>query len=149
MSNAPTLRRARIGDAAELARLADELGYPMSRAEMVRRLETLLASDRHCVSVVESAPERLAGWVHVEHRSTIEGGDRAELMGLVVDARVRRSGVGKALVAEAERWAAARRLGSLTVRSNVVRDESHPFYAALGFVRSKTQHVYTKGLEPE
>jgi hypothetical protein len=30
------------------------------------------------------------------------------------------------------------------VRSNAARAESHPFYEALGYVRSKTQHVYTK-----
>jgi hypothetical protein len=35
-------------------------------------------------------------------------------------------------------------LAVVTVRSNVVRVESHPFYERLGHVRGKTQHVYTK-----
>jgi hypothetical protein len=34
----------------------------------------------------------------------------------------------------------------MTVRSNVVRAESHPFYERLGYVRSKTQHAYRKHL---
>ncbi len=116
------VRRARVGDAAEMARLAGQLGYPMSAAEMGRRLEVLLASERHCLAVAAYA-KRLSGWMHVEHRFSLEGGDRAELMGLVVDAAARRRGVGRALVDAAERWALSRELSSLTVRSNAVRLE--------------------------
>ena len=39
-----------------------------------------------------------------------------------------------------------RGLSSLTVRSNVVRELSHPFYESLGYSRRKTQHVYHKAL---
>jgi len=47
-SNEPTeIRRARPGDAAEMARLSDELGYPMSAEEMERRLAVLLRDQRH------------------------------------------------------------------------------------------------------
>jgi predicted N-acetyltransferase YhbS len=34
----------------------------------------------------------------------------------------------------------------MTVRSNVVRSGSHPFYERLGYARSKTQHAYRKAL---
>ncbi len=86
------------------------------------------------------------GWVHVEHRSSLEVGERAELMGLVVDATGRRTGLGRLLVGEAERWARARGLRQVVVRSNVAREPSHPFYDAIGYSRSKTQHVYVKTL---
>lgn len=141
------IRDALSSDAAEMARLAGELGYPMPAMEMQKRLATLLASDLHHVAVA-GVPGRLLGWMHVERRVSIEGGDRAELMGLVVDASVRRHGVGRALVAIAEQWTLAQGLPSLTVRSNVARDQSHPFYESLGFLRIKTQHVYAKALEP-
>ena len=45
-----------------------------------------------------------------------------------------------------EEWAAERGLGQLSVRSNIVRAESHPFYERLGFVKLKTQHAYRKQL---
>jgi hypothetical protein len=35
---------------------------------------------------------------------------------------------------------------SISVRSNVARLESHPFYERLGYVRTKTQHAYAKQL---
>ena len=139
------IRRAGSGDAAEMARLAGELGYSMPAQEMARRLVVLLADERHLV-VVAAEGGALQGWAHVEHRFSLEGGDRAELMGLVTDATRRRDGLGRELVAVAEDWTAARGLASLTVRSNVARIESHPFYEALGYARSKTQHVYTKAV---
>lgn len=89
---------------------------------------------------------RLIGWMHVEHRTSIEGGERAELMGLVVAADARRARVGERLVRAAETWAADRGLAELTVRSNTARKASHPFYEALGYERRKTQQVYAKAV---
>jgi len=141
------MRRAQVADAPEMARLAGELGYPMSSAEMARRLASLLPNERHYIAVVASG-DRLLGWMHVEHRSSLEGGDRAELMGLVVDSTARRRGVGATLLGMAENWIVAQGISSLTVRSNAARESSHPFYESLGYSRIKTQHVYTKVVEP-
>ena len=111
---------------------------------MARRLGALLGNARHHVIVSEGPAGRLLGWAHVEHRQSLEGSERAELMGLVVDPTARHGGIGRALVGAVERWASVRGLSSLTVRSNAARVESHPFYEALGFDRDKTQHVYVK-----
>jgi hypothetical protein len=48
------------------------------------------------------------------------------------------------LVAEVEAWAARRGLTEMSVRSNVARTESHPFYERQGYRRVKTQQVYRK-----
>lgn len=139
------IREARPADAGEMSRLAAELGYPMSSGEMTRRMARLLSDPRHCIVVATSgAGDRLLGWMHVEHRISLEGGERGELMGLVVDMTARRSGVGRKLVSAAEDWVAAKGLRELVVRSNIARELSHPFYEALGFARAKTQHVYAK-----
>jgi hypothetical protein len=79
------IRNANITDAPEMARLAAELGYPMSPDEMKRRLSNLLTDSRHNIAVAAHEGAPLLGWMHVEHRTSIEGGDRAELMGLIVD----------------------------------------------------------------
>lgn len=142
------IRRAQIGDTAEMTRLSAQLGYPLSPGEMKRRLANLLANERHFVAIATRG-ELVLGWMHVEHRSTLEGGERAELMGLVVEASTRRQGLGRELVDAAERWAASRGLPPLTVRSNAARELSHPFYEALGYSREKTQHVYRKALKSE
>lgn len=140
------VRSVRSADSVEIGRLARELGYPASPDEMKQRLKNLIEGTKHHVAVLEMSPEHLLGWVHVERRSSLAGGERAELMGLVVDSSARRNGLGKLLVAEAERWASSQGLTELTVRTNTARQSSHPFYLAMGYLRSKTQHVYVKPL---
>jgi GNAT superfamily N-acetyltransferase len=141
----PEIRAAVPLDAAELARLSGELGYPMSIDAMGPALLRLLSDMRHFIAVADDGG-RLLGWMHVEQRTSMQSADRAELIGLVVDGGARRRGTGRALVEAAEQWAQSRGLATLTVRSNVTRPVSHPFYEALGYVREKTQHFYRKRL---
>lgn len=161
---AHTVRSACPADAAEIARLAGELGYPSQAATMRTRLLQLAEDSRHWVAV--AVPEgiaaaagtaaagaiaaidsqRLGGWVHVARCATLEGGEYAEILGLVVDSQARRAGVGRLLARAAERWGAEQGLLRLTVRSNAARVQAHEFYPALSFTRVKTQHVYVKTL---
>jgi len=138
------VRRAQLSDAIEMARLSGELGYPISIDEMRAALGRLLSDARHFIAVADHSGGRLLGWMHVEHRTSMQSADVAELTGLVVDGSARRRGTGRALVDAAEQWAQSRGLTTLTVRSNVTRQASHPFYEALGYVREKTQHLYRK-----
>lgn len=154
------LRRAHVGDAAHLARLAGELGYPTGPEEMRRRLAIIADRADHAVFVAEwpreAGPEagvaadepaaRIIGWIHVAREFLLESGEGAEILGLVVERDVRRTGAGRHLVAAAEQWSRSLGLERIIVRSNVVREESHRFYPALGFMFGKTQHLYGKPL---
>jgi len=143
-----TPRPARASDAAEIARLAGELGYPSDAAVMAARLGALLGDPRQCIRVLEGAG-RLAGWIAAERRLSLEAGERVEITGLVVDGMERRSGVGRALVGAAEAWAREQGVGRVVVRSNVQREASHPFYEGLGYLRQKSQHVYARRLDED
>jgi len=143
MSRTAVPRGACIDDAVEIARLAAELGYAAPVEVIRERLALLLPHADHRISVVEEGGA-LRGWIAVERRRTLESGERVEIAGLVVDARFRGNGVGRALVMHAEQWARALGLRAIYVRSNVLRDASHPFYERLGYVRRKTQHFYAK-----
>jgi GNAT superfamily N-acetyltransferase len=143
------IRGARQADAAELARLSGLLGYPSDASAMRGRLSELLGAADHRIVVAAplwAAARSLGGWMHVARHQTLESGAFAEILGLIVDAEARRAGVGRAMVAEAERWARVQRVPRLTVRSNVTRSEAHRFYPALGFSHSKSQQVYSKAL---
>jgi GNAT superfamily N-acetyltransferase len=139
-------RPAGAGDATEIARLAGELGYPVDAAVMAARLDALAGDPRQRVYVIDRE-ERLAGWIAAERRLSLEAGERVEITGLVVDGSIRRGGVGRALVAAAEAWASEQGLDVVVVRSNVLRQASHPFYEGLGYVRQKSQHVYARHLD--
>ncbi|MEO6103616.1 MAG: GNAT family N-acetyltransferase [Pseudoxanthomonas sp.] len=137
------VRIACMDDAAEVARLCTQLGYPTTTEDMTARMGVVISAGDRQVFVIEDGM-RLLGWISVELRTSLETGRKAEIVGLVVDARTRRSGAGKALVAAAEAWVRQHGLDTLMVRSNAARVESHPFYEGLGFARTKTQHVYFK-----
>lgn len=141
------IRRALATDADAIARLTSELGYPTSADEIRKRLAALLPRDTQFIAVAENAGG-VVGWVAAEERMLLESGRRAELVGLIVAPSDRRGGIGAELVQDAESWALGRGLESIFVRSNVLREEAHPFYERLGYTRKKTQHAYVKQLEP-
>lgn len=140
------LRPARIGDAAEIARLAGELGYPLAEAAVDARLRAILSLPQHRVTVAQGGSGNLLGRIAAERRFTLESGERIEIVGLVVDVAARGAGIGRELVRDAEQWAIEQGFEAIGVRSNVTREGSHPFYESLGFARVKTQHAYRKVL---
>lgn len=143
---AVTVRRATPADASRIAELSGLLGYPVDAAAIAARLGRLLAREQELVLVAVPSGDPVAGWIHAAEQELLESGLRCEIVGLVVDPAHRGQGVGRRLVAEVEAWAAGRGLGIIGVRSNVARAESHPFYQRLGYVRTKTSHVYRKQL---
>lgn len=111
---------------------------------MAERLERILQRDDHIVFVAETT--EVGGWIHAAEQEILELGKFCEVWGLVVSNTQRRRGVGRRLIEAVEQWARSRGLGQVTLRSNIVRPESHPFYEQIGFVRHKTQHAYRKRL---
>src|SRR4051794_7257825 len=127
-SPAPVIRRAESADAPRLAELSGALGYPATPHAVASRLARLLPRPGDIVLVAEQPAGRIVGWLHGAEQELLESGRRCEILGLVVDAECRGRGIGRHLVLAVEHWAAARGLERITVRSNVARTESHPFY---------------------
>jgi len=140
-----TIRRPLPGDDDALARLASQLGYPSTAADMARRLARLRGEDGAAVLVAEREGV-VRGWIHVFGVHSVESDAFAEIGGLVVDESARGHGTGAALVAAAEEWALRAGYPALRVRSNVVRAAAHRFYERRGFARLKTQAVFGKDL---
>ncbi len=140
------IRRARISDASELARLTAQLGYPASIQALEDRLVRVVSSSIDCLLVAEESPERLAGWIHGFRVQLLESENRVEIGGLIVDEGRRRTGIGRLLVAELESWARKSGVAELGVRCRVEREESHRFYESLGLRATKTQRVFRKSL---
>jgi GNAT superfamily N-acetyltransferase len=140
------VRPATSEDAAALAELSGQLGYPADEATMTGRLAALESDFRHAVFVAETEAGAVIGWIHVMPKVMLLVSDVCEIGGLVVDERHRRRGVGRALVSEAQAWARASGYRELTVRSSTLRPSAHAFYPSQGFVAVKEQTVYKKPL---
>jgi GNAT superfamily N-acetyltransferase len=141
-----TLRRAKEQDAEAIVGLTQELGYPGDVAVMSSRITAVSNSPSDALFVAVDVSTAPVGWLHAHSAQLIESGFRVEILGLVVSPAMRRLGVGRMLVAEAERWATILGAEVVVVRSNVTRNESRAFYPAIGYQTTKTQHVYRKTL---
>lgn len=137
------------GDLSAVTTLCAQLGYPETEEAIAHRFELLLASPHDTLLVAEDtqdADERVVGWIHLAGRVVLEAEPFAQVAGIVVDERVRGRGVGRALMAAAEAWAAARGYDEVRLWSNIVRERAHRFYEGLGYEHVKTSKVFRKAI---
>lgn len=143
-TGAPIIREARVEDAAAVAALSGELGYPITAEHAAAHIReprgvTLLVAERGDGIAI--------AWIELAVRRTVEFGEAAEIQAFVVTARERGRAVGSALLAAAESWARDRHLSRIRVRSNVVRERTHRFYLERGYTERKRQVVFDKRFE--
>ncbi len=127
------VRDAVIEDAAMIAALLGELGYP-SQPEGVRaRLARLLVHEGSRVFVAEREASVL-GVLGLHRMSVLTSlSDIAMIIALVVTERDRRVGVGRLLIARAEDEARVWQCGRIMVTSAERRADAHAFYQHLGY----------------
>ncbi|HEV2147838.1 MAG TPA: GNAT family N-acetyltransferase [Longimicrobiaceae bacterium] len=127
------IRPATAGDTAALAGLMAHLGYPTTPTEMAARLERILPDPDYHTLVAEAGGE-LVGMVGV-FRGLAYNYDApyARVLAIVVDPARRGTGVGTALMRDAEAWAREVGAGSVHLTTALQRDAAHRFYERLGY----------------
>jgi GNAT superfamily N-acetyltransferase len=136
------IRVATRGDAAALAVLLGELGYPADPAQTAARLGRL-AQDYRAATLVAVRDTNVLGLATVHAHDALNRDEPAvQLTLLVVGAAARGSGAGRALVAAAEAWAERQGAQRLVVTTALHRAGAHAFYERLGY--SLTGKRYTR-----
>ena len=138
--NQLTIRSSEPDDAAALAALFTELGFPASTQDLSARLAT--TGDIALVAVMD---ERVVGVITtnvmpVLHRPRPVG----RISSLVVTRECRGNGIGRALVARAEELLASHGCGMVEITSNMQREQAHAFYRSLGY--AATSYRFRKEL---
>jgi GNAT superfamily N-acetyltransferase len=146
MTTVAEIRPMRDADAAPVARLSGQLGYPASGEEIAERLRRLAADPDAAVLVGCDAEGVVRGWLHVAAPRDLVSAAQAEIRAFVVDEEHRGQGIGRTLLEAAERWAVERGHGTMRVRSNTVRTRARAFYERAGYQVTKTQHQFRKNL---
>lgn len=141
------VRAATVSDAREFSRLCSQWGYPIEVERCEECLQNILASDRDGIFAAELEPGRLGGWAHTQSRHIVSKRVFADIVGIVVDTNFRRRGIGRALIARCEEWAALRSIDKMQVKSNAARPEAHEFYPGIGYELVKIQRSYAKELK--
>lgn len=127
------IRNAAPEDAAALALLLDQLGYPSTETEVIQRLAHLAStgSDQCLVAVRDGEMVGMAA-VHIS-ATLVDNNPVAKLSALVVDQRYRRQGIGDALISAIERQARTTGCSLIFLTTAERRADAHAFYRRLGF----------------
>jgi GNAT superfamily N-acetyltransferase/gamma-glutamylcyclotransferase (GGCT)/AIG2-like uncharacterized protein YtfP len=127
-----SVRNAVAADAAAVAGLVTQLGYPTPAGLMEQRLRRMLSLSHHRIVVAE-----ISGTVIGVAGACVDHGVELDTYGritaLAVDEHWRGAGVGRLLVEQVERWCRERGADHVTLTSGHHRPESHKFYKALGY----------------
>jgi N-acetylglutamate synthase-like GNAT family acetyltransferase len=140
-----SIRKYAPQDAAEVAKLCGQLGYPTSELQLDERMKQM-GQRSSLVVAVDNASNCIAGWIELLVVTHVFSDMCMEIGGLVVNEGVRSRGIGKLLVEAAEEAGRKMRIQRVRVRSNIVRGRAHAFYEQLGYKEVKTSKVFEKTL---
>jgi len=123
-----TVRLAKASDAAVLAELMTQLGYPTTPGQMAQRMRAVDATGTHATFVAERNGE-VIGMAGASVAPYYEkDGTYCRLLAIAVLDGHRGEGIGVALVDAVEKWARERGAGDVIVNSGHHRAEAHAFY---------------------
>jgi GNAT superfamily N-acetyltransferase len=143
MSDRIAIRPAAATDAATLAVLLAELGYPTDADQAVARVARL-AADPRAIALVACDGDTVCGLATVHAHDNLNRDEPSVQLTLLVTASgVRGSGVGRALVAAAEAWTERHGARRLVVTTAVHRAGAHAFYERLGYTLTGRRYTRT------
>lgn len=138
-----TLRSAQPADAPAIAALFTDEGYPAGPSDIVARLESFDTSESRVV--VAEHDDTILGFIAVHAMARFEHDDWIlRILALVVDAGARERGVGRALMAEAERIGLELGAAFVELTAGHHRPEARQLYESLGYDATVTAYLRKK-----
>jgi len=136
----PKLRAAKPGDAKRLSALLDYLGHPISEKSVRKNLAAL--ARRRETPLVATLEKQVVGLVGIHTMVTVHrDAPVGRIPVLVVAREAQGHGIGKMLVAEAERLLKKAGCKIVEVTSNDRRAEAHAFYRHMGYERTSIRFM--------
>jgi ribosomal protein S18 acetylase RimI-like enzyme len=130
-----------MNDAAALAQLMCELGYETTKLEMQIRIERIAADERFrtFVAVLDG---KVCGMIGTFTSPSYEHNDSGgRILALATLSTLRRRGIGRALMATAEKDFAQRGIRRIALNTRLAREDAHKFYESLGYERTGWRFV--------
>jgi len=135
------IRDAEVNDAPELAMLMCELGYETDPTEMEARLELILSNSAY-KTFVAIRDGSVCGMIGTLTYPSYEHNDASgRILALVTSGTARRRGIGRALIATAEKDFGQRGIGRVSLDTRLTREDAHKFYELLGYERNGWRFV--------
>ncbi len=133
-------RRAGPEDAAAIATMFTDEGYPAGPSDIAARLQQFASDDAQVI--VAEHDSVLLGFIAIHVLPRFEHDDWiVRIVALVVDAGARERGVGRALMAEAERIGRERGAAFIELTAGHHRPEARQLYESLGYDATVTAYL--------
>jgi ribosomal protein S18 acetylase RimI-like enzyme len=130
-----------MNDAAALAQLMCELGYETTKSEMQMRVQRI-ATDERCRTFMAVHNGEVCGMIGTVTYPSYEHNDPSgRILALAILSTMRRYGIGRALIATAERDFAQRGIRRIALNTRLAREDAHKFYESLGYERNGWRFV--------
>ena len=127
------LRNAVLSDAADVARLLTEMGYPCEIDEAAERIDAIAGNDRQAL-VVARREGAVCGLIAIDFMYYLPlGTTTCRVTALVVSPAAQGLGIGRQLLKDAERRARSGGAARIELTSGSQRTEAHAFYRACGY----------------
>jgi ribosomal protein S18 acetylase RimI-like enzyme len=135
------IREAKLSDASQLAALMSELGYETTPPEMETRLKSIFSNPAYktFVAVVDGCVCGMIGTLTCPSYEHDDPGGR--ILALVTLRAARRRGIGRVLIATAEKDFAQKGIRRVALNTQLTREDAHKFYESLGYKRNGWRFV--------
>ena len=135
-----TLRPATAADAGRIAELFTEEGYPAGPSDIVARLERFASA--YSTVIVADHEGDVLGFIALHALPRFEHADRVvRILALVVDPGVRERGIGRLLMAEAERVGHELGAAFVEITAGRHRPDARHLYESLGYDPNVTAYL--------
>src|SRR4029077_5827536 len=124
-----------------LAELMSELGYETTESEMQTRMKRISADERYCTFGAGLGGKvwgRSGTLTSLSYEHNDPGG---RILAIAILSRMRRRGIGRALIATAEKDFAQRGITRIALNTRLAREDAHKFYESLGYERNGWRFV--------
>lgn len=127
------IRNMEVKDAAVVADLLEQMGYPNTQHFLPNRIEQMRQCDREALLVVEEEGQVIA-FISVHFIPQIAlAGDFARISYFAVDQNIRSKGVGKFVEEHITALAITRGCDRIELHSHSRRTDAHRFYFRQGY----------------
>ena len=134
-------RRFQEKDLHGLIKLMFELEYTIEEGEFKKTVQEITKRDG--VIFIAEEQSRVIGGSCAIIDARLAEGIFGEIVSLVISKELRGFGVGRQLVQMSEEWL-YKRVNTVRIRANVIREDAHNFYKHLGYKEKKEQKIFVK-----
>ena len=136
------IREIKISDYNEIQKLSTNLGFALPKEVVKENIKSVLADGQDKIFAEVDSKDNVIGYIQIAPLRPIYFKPLIDIIGMVVDEKHRRKGIGRNLINAAKDWAVRNGFEGIRAVTQIKRMEAHNFYSSVGFNYIKTQKNY-------